>query len=89
MTADKQLKESKHMMIVNALTDLKNAVESVETLWMEITKLSENPSSEVAAKETEPSLATVLDNTPSTIGHYCSRLREAVENIRRELFHGS
>ncbi len=90
MTAGKQLKEFKHIMIVNALVDLRRAVEDVETLWMEVTKMDENPPSELATvKEAEPSLASVLDSTPSTIEHYCSRLREAMENIRRELFHGS
>ena len=90
MTAGKQLKEHKHITIVNALNDLRRAVEDVESLWMEVTKQDESPPSETASvKEAEPSLATVLDTTPSNIQHYCNRLREAVENIRRELFHGS
>ncbi len=90
MTAGKQLKEHKHLVIVNSLIDLRHAVETVESLWADITKLDESPPTEVAAtKEAEPSLSAVLDSTPSTIGHYCARLREAVENIRRELFHGS
>jgi len=82
-------RQPKHLEITDALNQLQDAVEYVESLWMEITQTDNNPPTEVAGKSTQaPSIVAVLDTTPSAILHFCGRLREAADNMRKELFHG-
>lgn len=79
-------RESNHVMLDNAVNDMESVVGHAEELLDKINNNSNSPALKNGCDRTEPTLASVLNNSPQMIRDKNAELHELLNKISESLF---